>query len=121
TYARPASAGGRCWHPSGRGRSCRAAWREPIPSHRGVLAAVPPSRAARNRPCDDEIRWCARTGGGRVTPVDTLELNEAAGALARLEEWLRDRGFFTPAGAGLVADLYLGYGLGSTIRRHTAP
>ena len=34
---------------------------------------------------------------------------------------MRDRGFFTPEGEGLVADLYLGYGLSSTIRRHRAP
>ena len=64
---------------------------------------------------------CAHGWWSRDGAVDTLELHEAAGALERLEEWLRDRGFFTPAGAGLVADLYLGYGLASTIRRHTAP
>ncbi len=49
---------------------------------------------------------------------DTLEIHEAEGAFERLEEWLRARGFFEPGGEGLTADLYLGYGLSSTIRRH---
>ena len=40
-----------------------------------------------------------------------LELHEADGAFERLEAWLRERGFFAPGGEGLVADLYLGYGL----------
>jgi len=56
-----------------------------------------------------------------VNPPDALELQEAEGAFERLELWLRERGFFSPEGAGLVADLYLGYGLSSTIRRHRAP
>ena len=46
-----------------------------------------------------------------------LELHEADGAFERLEEWLRGQGFFAPGGEELVADLYLGYGLSSTIRR----
>ena len=56
-----------------------------------------------------------------MTAHDRLELHEADGAFERLEAWLRERGFFTPQGADLVADLYLGYGLSSTIRRHRAP
>jgi para-aminobenzoate synthetase component I len=48
---------------------------------------------------------------------DSLEIHEAEGAFERLEDWLRARGFFEPGGEGLVADLYLGYGLSSTIRR----
>ena len=52
---------------------------------------------------------------------DCLELHEADGALERIEAWLRDRGFFAAGGEGLVADLYLGYGLSSTIRRHDTP
>jgi len=56
-----------------------------------------------------------------VSGSDRLELHEAAGAFERLEAWLRDRGFFGPEGSGLVADLYLGYGLSSTIRRRSAP
>ncbi len=52
---------------------------------------------------------------------DSVEINEADGAFERLEEWLRQRGFFAPGGEDLVADLYLGYGLSSTIRRrHSA-
>jgi para-aminobenzoate synthetase component 1 len=50
-----------------------------------------------------------------------LELHEADGAFERIEEWLRAQGFFAPGGEGLVADLYLGYGLSSTIRRTSAP
>ena len=46
-----------------------------------------------------------------------LELHEADGAFARLEEWLRGQGFFAPGGEHLVADLYLGYGLSASLRR----
>ena len=49
---------------------------------------------------------------------DTIEIFEAEGAFERLERWLSERGFFAPGGETLVADLYLGYGLSSTIRRH---
>ena len=54
-------------------------------------------------------------------PPDVLELREADGAFERLEEWLRARGFFAPGGGGLVADIYLGYGLSHTIRRRRTP
>ena len=40
-------------------------------------------------------------------------------AFARIEDWLREHGFFAPGGEELVADLYLGYGLSQTIRRST--
>ena len=50
-----------------------------------------------------------------------LELHEPDGAFDRLEEWLRAQGFFAPGGEALVADLYLGYGLSSAIRRTAAP
>jgi para-aminobenzoate synthetase component 1 len=50
-----------------------------------------------------------------------LELREAEEAFRRIEEWLRERGFFAPGGEDLVADLYLGYGLSRTIRRGSAP
>jgi para-aminobenzoate synthetase component 1 len=50
-----------------------------------------------------------------------LELHEAEGALERVEDWLRGEGFFAPGGESLVADLYLGYGLASTIRRTATP
>jgi para-aminobenzoate synthetase component I len=49
-----------------------------------------------------------------------LELHEAEGAFERVEEWLRGQGFFAPGGERLVADLYLGYGLSTTIRRTPA-
>jgi para-aminobenzoate synthetase component 1 len=52
--------------------------------------------------------------------ADTLELRERHGAFARIEEWLHDRGFFEPGSEDLVADLFLGYGLSETIRRHAA-
>lgn len=56
-----------------------------------------------------------------MTGRDALEIDEPVGAFERIEAWLGDRGFFAPGGEGLVADLYLGYGLSATIRRrHTA-
>lgn len=51
----------------------------------------------------------------------SLELGEPEGAFQRIEEWLRRRGFFEPGGDGLVADLFLGYGLSQTIRRQATP
>jgi para-aminobenzoate synthetase component 1 len=48
---------------------------------------------------------------------ELLEVREPEGAFVRIEEWLRERGFFAPGGEALVADLYLGYGLSDTIRR----
>jgi para-aminobenzoate synthetase component I len=50
-----------------------------------------------------------------------LELREAEGAFERIEAWLSEQGFFQPHGERLVADLYLGYGLSSTIRRRVTP
>ena len=50
-----------------------------------------------------------------------LELHDPAGAFERIEAWLRERGFFAPGGERLIADLYLGYGLSTTIRRTAAP
>lgn len=52
---------------------------------------------------------------------ELLELRDADGAFARIEAWLRDRGFFGPEGGHLSADLYLGYGLSASIRRATEP
>ena len=46
-----------------------------------------------------------------------FELHEPEDAFEQLQEWLREQGFFGPGGEGLVADLYLGYGLSSRIRR----
>ena len=46
-----------------------------------------------------------------------LVVSEAEGAFERIEAWLREQGFFAPGGESLTADLYLGYGLSSTIRR----
>jgi para-aminobenzoate synthetase component 1 len=59
--------------------------------------------------------------GDASAPRDSIEIHEADGAFARIEEWLRERGFFTPGGELLVADLYLGYGLSSAIRRQRSP
>jgi para-aminobenzoate synthetase component 1 len=50
-----------------------------------------------------------------------LEIHRAEGAFERIESWLAAQGFFAPGGEALVADLYLGYGLSSTIRRTTRP
>ena len=52
---------------------------------------------------------------------DLLELHEPEGAFGRLEAWLRERGFFSPGGEELFAELYLGYGLSQTIRRRSTP
>jgi para-aminobenzoate synthetase component 1 len=54
-------------------------------------------------------------------PDALLELREPDGAFERIESWLREQGFFAPGGEGLVADLYLGYGLSRAIRRTTMP
>ena len=48
---------------------------------------------------------------------ELLELRDHRDAFERIEAWLRDRGFFTSGGEGLVAELYLGYGLSQAIRR----
>lgn len=53
-----------------------------------------------------------------------LEVREPAGALAAVEAALADAGFFHDGGrgaAGLVADIYLGYGLSAPLRRSAAP
>jgi para-aminobenzoate synthetase component I len=50
-----------------------------------------------------------------------LEIHEPVGAYERIEAWLRERGFFQPGGEQLVADLFLGYGLSSVIRRTATP
>jgi para-aminobenzoate synthetase component I len=50
-----------------------------------------------------------------------LEVRSAEGAFATIEEYLRDAGFFGAAAQGLVADLYLGYGLARTLRRQPWP
>ena len=52
---------------------------------------------------------------------ELLEVYEPHGAFARIEGWLTDRGFFGPGSDGLVAELYLGYGLSEAIRRGTTP
>jgi para-aminobenzoate synthetase component 1 len=48
-----------------------------------------------------------------------LELRQASGAFAATEEYLREEGFF--GSTGLVADLYLAYGLSETLRRTEVP
>ena len=52
---------------------------------------------------------------------DLLEVYEPDGAFADIERWLTERGFFAPGGDGLVAELYLGYGLSASIRRGIDP
>ncbi len=49
-----------------------------------------------------------------------LELSSPDGAFERIEDCLRARGFFAPGGEDLEADLYLGYGLSGTLRRHSS-
>jgi para-aminobenzoate synthetase component 1 len=43
------------------------------------------------------------------------------GSLAEVEAALRDEGFFEGGADGLVADVYLGYGLSSSLRRKSTP
>ena len=50
-----------------------------------------------------------------------LELRQASGAFAAIEEYLRAEGFFGAGARGVVADLYLGYALSTTLRRTAAP
>ena len=50
-----------------------------------------------------------------------LELWSPDGAFARIEAYLRERGFFAAGGEELVADVYLGYGLSEPLRRSAAP
>jgi hypothetical protein len=56
--------------------------------------------------------------GSSGRAAEVLEVHEAAGALERIEAWLRERGFFAPGGESLVADLYLGYRLSETMHEH---
>ena len=82
-------------------------------------ASRPEEARARVRPEPRLDLLLVRSVG--VTGRDAIELHEAEGAFERLEAWLRERGFFAPGGEELVADLYLGYGLSSTIRRTASP
>ena len=50
-----------------------------------------------------------------------LEVWEPADAFAQVESYLRKAGFFESGADGLVADVYLGYGLSRTIRRAPWP
>jgi para-aminobenzoate synthetase component 1 len=50
-----------------------------------------------------------------------FELWSAEGAFARIEDYLRDHGFFGGGATDAVADLYLGYGLSQAIRREPWP
>jgi para-aminobenzoate synthetase component 1 len=52
---------------------------------------------------------------------ELLEVRDPHGAFEQVESWLRERGFFAPGGEGLVADLYLGYGLSAALRREHVP
>jgi para-aminobenzoate synthetase component I len=50
-----------------------------------------------------------------------LELHSPGGALDAIEGHLRAAGFFGGGAEGVVADLYLGYGLSTTLRREPWP
>ena len=62
-----------------------------------------------------------RGPGLSATTSRALELFEADGALSALEEYLDDAGFWGGGADGLVAEVFLGYGLSETIRRGIAP
>jgi para-aminobenzoate synthetase component I len=50
-----------------------------------------------------------------------LELCSAKGAFAAIEDYLRESGFFGGGAEDVVADLYLGYGLSTALRRGPHP
>jgi para-aminobenzoate synthetase component I len=50
-----------------------------------------------------------------------LEIRQAGGAFEAIEAYLADAGFFGGGAEGMVADLYLGYGLSAAIRRKALP
>jgi para-aminobenzoate synthetase component I len=50
-----------------------------------------------------------------------LELHSSDGAFAAVEDYLRSAGFFDGGNVGVVADLYLGYGLSRALRRGPHP
>lgn len=50
-----------------------------------------------------------------------LELHDAAGAFAAVEDYLASQGFFTDRESSLRASLYLGYGLSAALRRGQSP
>ena len=50
-----------------------------------------------------------------------LELWSSERAFERIEEYLRERGFFAPGGEVLEAMLYLGHGLSDRLRRASSP
>jgi para-aminobenzoate synthetase component I len=53
--------------------------------------------------------------------AELLEIREPDDAFARIEEWLAAKGFFAPGGEELVAELFLGYGLSTILRRLEQP
>src|SRR5688572_21491992 len=85
-------------------------------SWRTVRPPAPESKMPMGR---GSTRKILRAGAGSVRAV--LELHSTNGAFTRIEEHLRDAGFFSDGAPGLVADLYLGYGLSAALRRGTAP
>jgi para-aminobenzoate synthetase component I len=50
-----------------------------------------------------------------------LEITRPDGAFERIDDYLREAGFFSGRPSDLVADLYLGYGLSETLRRTAMP
>ena len=61
------------------------------------------------------VRWLQHAAHDRLC-FELLELHEPEGAFEALEAYLADE-----LRAGLVADLYLGYGLSQTLRREPWP
>jgi len=82
---------------------------------------VPTAARTRRRDPDEATTIQMPREGSTGGAAELLEIHEAEGAFARIEEWLRNRGFFAPGGESLVADLYLGYGLSESIRRTAVP
>src|SRR5581483_8927974 len=93
--------------------------------------AAPPPRGRRprgvpprvRRPVRVVSRGRPRTGASPLPadarPAALSELHEPAGAFEALEEYLAEEGFW--GREGVVADLYLGYGLSEPLRRGAGP
>src|SRR5262245_42073807 len=88
----------------------------------------PPWLGANDRPGVPRCATAGRAGGAdrglphrRAAGVLMLELWSPTGAFASVEAYLRDHGFFEGGADGIVADLYLGYGLSRTMRRTRTP
>ena len=86
-----------------------------------TLGNVAPAGARSSCACGRARRAASARSGGQHDTPQTRSRSTSRRAFERVEAWLRAHGFFAPGGEELEADLYLGYGLSSTIRRRRSP